>query len=214
MAFAAELEIMGWLVVVFATLMAWMAIDAGSQVGAALAIVLATLIMPPLWKRLRNDGRETNAPARWVGAIVIGFVTLAVNCTAYSKTPQGIANEAKRQVAAQEIEATKVAEESATQAEAARVITSGEHCFGGWHGSLIGMEEAVKKRLRDPDSYEFVDTERTPVNSAGKFGVILTYRAHNGFGGMNVEKIAAVVRAESCSSREVSVSSLAKRLRS
>jgi len=39
---------------------------------------------------------------------------------------------------------------------------------------------AVKKQLRDPDSYQFIDLA---VNSAEPSTGILTFRAKNGFGG-------------------------------
>jgi hypothetical protein len=54
--------------------------------------------------------------------------------------------------------------------------------------------------LRDPDSFEHIETSIFP-NDNGEHGLWMTYRARNGFGGMNVERIYARVDHESCEAR-------------
>jgi hypothetical protein len=48
-------------------------------------------------------------------------------------------------------------------------------------------EETIKRRLREPRSYERIDSAfyKSP-NGGNRKGVIIEYRARNGFGGMNV----------------------------
>lgn len=70
----------------------------------------------------------------------------------------------------------------------------------------------MKRTLRNPRSFEHVETVRSPVDKKGTFGLIMTYRAQNGFGGMNVEAIGVEVDARTCQFHEVSVASLARRL--
>lgn len=46
--------------------------------------------------------------------------------------------------------------------------------------------DLIKQRLRDPDSYEFVEMQEQPTTKQGEKLFIVTYRAKNGFGGYNV----------------------------
>lgn len=104
-------------------------------------------------------------------------------------------------------------EASANAAQEAR-LASGEQCLSGWDGSFPRLKDAVRMSLRNPRSFEHVSTVRSPVDGMGKFGLIMTYRAENGFGGMNVEAAGVEVDVRTCEWRQVSVSSLARRLRS
>lgn len=47
-------------------------------------------------------------------------------------------------------------------------------------------EDLIKKRLRDPDSYEFVDMNEVQSSKENEKLFIVKYRAKNGFGGYNV----------------------------
>lgn len=73
----------------------------------------------------------------------------------------------------------------------------GFHCLSSWDGESNQMSRAVQAQLRDPDSFEHIETRITP-NKEGKHTVFLKYRARNGFGGMNVEQAIGQVDHESC----------------
>jgi hypothetical protein len=73
---------------------------------------------------------------------------------------------------------------------------TGVRCLGGFDGSLPAFRDAVKNSLRDPDSFDLVDTTITPLNAAKTHTVSMTYRARNGFGGLNVETDRARVSAD------------------
>ncbi len=62
----------------------------------------------------------------------------------------------------------------------------GFHCLSGWDGSHRGFVEQVKSTLRDPESFEHDETLVTP-NVDGRHSIIMSFRARNGFGGMNAE---------------------------
>lgn len=47
-------------------------------------------------------------------------------------------------------------------------------------------EDLIKKRLKDPDSYEFIDMNEVPSSKDDEKLFIVKYRAKNGFGGYNV----------------------------
>jgi hypothetical protein len=82
-------------------------------------------------------------------------------------------------------------------AETAADRQAGFHCLSGWDGSHREFVEKVKARLRDPGSFEHVETRVTP-NNGGQHAVIMEYRARNGFGGMNVGKAMGTFDHETC----------------
>lgn len=88
------------------------------------------------------------------------------------------------------------AKEAAAMADARR---NGEHCLSGWDGSHPRVVEAVKRTLRDPASFEHVETRVLPVDSTGKNSLMMQFRAKNGFGGVNVGMAKATVDNSTCS---------------
>jgi hypothetical protein len=52
-------------------------------------------------------------------------------------------------------------------------------------GYNVPFVDAVKARLRDPDSFEHEKTLIAPVDKQGRHAIIMQYRAKNGFGGYN-----------------------------
>lgn len=70
---------------------------------------------------------------------------------------------------------------------------SGTHCLRSFDGSLPALRDQVRNALRDPDSFELVDTTITPLNADKLHTVTMTYRARNGFGGVNTATTRAIV---------------------
>lgn len=94
----------------------------------------------------------------------------------------------------QEIQPTFVAkashkaelEKTAARKEAVRRL------FSGWDGSVRSVEQAIKLRLKDPDSYKHVETK---FNDPG-FGdvtIFTQYRARNSFNALITDVATAVV---------------------
>ncbi len=105
--------------------------------------------------------------------------------------PEGVAQrKAEREAAAQ-------AEKTMEVAEAQAEKDKGFHCLSAWDGSNLSTKTQVKARMRNPDSFEHIETKIAPVSN-GKHLLRMTYRAQNGFGGMNVATAAASVDAMSC----------------
>ncbi len=75
----------------------------------------------------------------------------------------------------------------------------GFHCLSAWDGSHRDLKAAVKRALRNPDSFEHIQTLITPRNADGLHRVTMQYRAQNGFGGMNVEYQVAMISNSTCS---------------
>lgn len=89
---------------------------------------------------------------------------------------------------------------AAQEAEDLENRQKGFHCLSGWDGSHDGLVQAVEGGLRDPDSFEHVNTLITPVNlETGKHGVTMAFRARNGFGGLNVGRAVGEVDPYTCS---------------
>lgn len=81
----------------------------------------------------------------------------------------------------------------------------GFHCLSAWDGSNADFVALVKQRLRDPGSFEHVETTITPVDERGEHRILMKYRARNGFGGMNLDIAAGTVRQSDCSATLSSV---------
>lgn len=90
-------------------------------------------------------------------------------------------------------------EADAKQVELSR--EKGSHCLSGWDGSVPALKEAVKAQLRDPGSFEHIETVIAPQGSDGRHEVMMKYRARNGFGGMTVEYAKASASNFDCSVR-------------
>jgi hypothetical protein len=113
---------------------------------------------------------------------------VAVGLTACGKS------DAEKQVEAQ----AKAAKAQADVIQKAEDKRKGFHCLSGWNGAYRPLESYVKERLRDPDSYDHIETRITPVNEKGEHVLVMKYRAKNGFGGMNVERYVITIKNESC----------------
>jgi len=86
-----------------------------------------------------------------------------------------------------------------SQEEVAKETAAGFHCLSKWDGSHDEVVRLVKQNLRDPSSFELIQTRVTPVNSDRRHGLRMEYRARNGFGGMTVETATATYRNDNCS---------------
>ena len=72
----------------------------------------------------------------------------------------------------------------------------GFHCLSAWDGGLI-YSRPLKDRLRDPDSYQHIETRISP-NNGGYHNAYVSYRAKNGFGGYVNESVGVKVSNSSC----------------
>lgn len=81
----------------------------------------------------------------------------------------------------------------------------GFHCAPTLDGSIPTFVAAVKARLRDPDSFEQIETFIAPVDKNGMHAVRMTYRANNGFGGKNVAEAHGAVMQSNCAAEVFSL---------
>lgn len=71
-------------------------------------------------------------------------------------------------------------------------------CTAALDGSMSGFVRKVESSLRDPDSFEHIQSFATTVDHDGMQRVRMKFRARNGFGGVNVEMAEAVVQNAGC----------------
>lgn len=151
-----------------------------------------------------NDGSQPKkrnwAKVGCLGIIGVMAAIIALGAIGNALDPEGAerrAAEAKKLEAERSAaEASKAAAEREAAADKQR---SGFHCLSSWDGSHRELVNALKKTLRDPDSFEHIETRITPVNDKGFHVLMMNYRARNGFGGMNIGKLAATVKNSDCS---------------
>lgn len=113
------------------------------------------------------------------------------------------AEQAERDRLAAEKAAQERAEREAEKARAAQEEAdrrrAGFHCLSSWDGSHSDFKRAAKSQMRNPGSFEHIETKITPVDGDGRHIVFMTYRAENGFGGMSIGTATASVKQSDCS---------------
>jgi len=95
-------------------------------------------------------------------------------------------------------EAERLEKKRIAKAEAAEEKRKGFHCLSPWDGSHRDFKQTVKDSMREPDSFEHIETRITPVNAEGYHRVLMKYRARNGFGGINVGEALGLVLGSNC----------------
>ena len=132
--------------------------------------------------------------------------------TAYGwNDPERVAAREARELAKIEAEIDKQIEEAAEKAREAERVAQAEaqkklkgfHCLSSWDGSHTNLKRLVERNMRNPDSFDHVETRITPVNASLEHTVIMTYRGQNGFGGMSVETVKAVIDNSNCSIKRI-----------
>ena len=75
---------------------------------------------------------------------------------------------------------------------------AGFHCLSHIDGANADMNREIKSRLRDPKSFEHIQTKISPINNSGEHQLFVTYRAKNGFGGYTSGMFTAYVANSNC----------------
>ena len=115
-----------------------------------------------------------------------------------AKAEQEAIKQRAREAEAQAKEAERKREAAAKQAAADEERRKGFHCLSSWDGSHRELKKAVVAALRNPDSFEHIQTLITPRTANGQHRITMEYRAQNGFGGMNVEYQVAMISGDTC----------------
>jgi len=144
-------------------------------------------------QRHKKRNNEMVGAFGFIGLVVVLFVTLIFGVYQCSQPSE---------VTEQEL----LERENAAADEAMNRI-KGLHCLSSWDGSNRSLVSFVKSGLREPDSFEHVDTLVTPKSEeTGMHGITMTYRARNGFGGMNLSRAIGEVDPNTCVAKNIFVS--------
>lgn len=79
---------------------------------------------------------------------------------------------------------------------------SAEAFFSGWNGANKELVSAVKAGMHDPDSFEHVETRYT--DRGDSFGILMTFRGTNGFGGTVTQQVTANIDKQTRTLSDVS----------
>ena len=101
--------------------------------------------------------------------------------------------------------AEEVAKAAAEAAENAEEVRKGFHCLSRFDGAHTQVKNFAEEQMRDPDSFEHIETRITPVSDDGNHTLIMTYRARNGFGGITEGRVVAEINNDDCSATNVSI---------
>ena len=124
----------------------------------------------------RNYGKDSKLP-KVLGRLAIVFgVVILTNAYLDDSTPES-----------DQIAIAQKAEEK----------RNGFHCLSAWDGSNISLVRTAKNSMRDPKSFEHIETRIAPVSN-GQHTAVMTYRGRNGFGGMVVEKAGVYISNSTC----------------
>ncbi|MCG3744583.1 hypothetical protein ACXHPE_17315 [Vibrio cincinnatiensis] len=142
----------------------------------------------------------------WAVLVLILFGVYGVWQAESSLTPeQRKAREEQRAIAAKQQEEQRVKESAQKAAEEKEKRLKGFHCLSSWDGSHTGVKKYVEDNMRDPDSFEHIETRITPVSDKGTHQLVMKYRAKNGFGGMTVGVATATIDNASCKATITSI---------
>lgn len=96
-----------------------------------------------------------------------------------------------------EAHASRLGAELAENARQAAAENDRAKCLSSWDGSIPALKRYVRERLRNPRSFEHIETRAAePENSTQM--VVMTYRGENGFGGLTQGSAIARVNFRTC----------------
>lgn len=77
-------------------------------------------------------------------------------------------------------------------------VRDGTECFSAWDGSSHYLVKKTKAKLRDPSSFDHVQTRFSKPDDMGRISVKMEYRAKNGFGGFVIENAYGEIDKHTC----------------
>ena len=142
----------------------------------------------------------------WVVLALILFGVYGAWQTESNITPeQRKARDEQRAIAAKEKEAKLAKEATQKTEEEKENKRKGFHCLSSWNGSHPAVKKYAEENMRDPDSFEHIETRITPVSDKGTHQLVMKYRAKNGFGGITVGSAIATIDNASCKATITSI---------
>lgn len=169
-----------------------------SGIGFAATVLCGFLVSSPEDREAREAGfRSASDMAEAAEAGISDAAEWEVRRLALLEQKEREAAERKAAEQAAKEAAARAKEEAKAQAEAEE-RRQGFHCLSPWDGAHSAFKQFVQSQMRNPKSFEHIETRITPVNPNGEHTAIMKYRAENGFGGMNIGFAKATVSNATC----------------
>lgn len=191
----------------------------GAERKVSFLLAVGIIVLPGIfvWFLLRH-GHSTLSRVLgfgWAGILLVSTQSVIAGINSLPDAPREEPTASHPEASATEVPAEEATNEPITSGPASsppatpvpteptRPVLSDEqrrgmHCLNNWDGSHWDMQRAIKRQLRNPVSFEHVETRIAPIDEAGNHSVFMTYRAENGFGGMNVQQAIGVVDNKHC----------------
>lgn len=155
-----------------------------------------------------KTGRRKRGLQIFAAAFISGLICIILSANEQAKA-DGWTNSDEQQAASkqgitspevwQKMQAeAELAQQAQDAAETEARRKKGFNCLSPLDGHQIALILAVKQQLRDPASFEPIETKVGPMDTTGKHAITMSYRAQNGFGGMNVATAVAIMTNEGC----------------
>lgn len=180
-------------------------------IATALFACVGVALSPKVFFRLPRWGKGV-AYLAILPAFILVVVAAGGVREAYELTPEGAkaaaelrkdqaiqdATAAKRRAAedARKAVESQLAELKAKDDQLKEIFEQQEACLS-WGRELPSLNEAVRKGLHNPSSFEHVET-RFIIPEEDRMNVLLTFRAENGFGAIRLGQLKAQMIPESC----------------
>ena len=192
-----SLNIVGWAIAALIACLAIMALTDGMIVATILLLAAALLVAPHPFLRSKLAAAGLHGRRRGVALAVLVLGALAA--IGYVQTERHPATTRPTP----ESSPTPRPTSSSTTSPTSIADTSGQKCLSSWDGTHRGVVTALKDGLREPSSFEHVETRITRADRKGNHKLFMRYRARNGFGGMNIGMVVATIRDSDCAATAI-----------
>jgi hypothetical protein len=142
--------------------------------------------------------KKTSFLTWFVLVLFLLIVGLPMIFSANMTPEEQAAYEAQRAEERAASEAERIRDAELLAQEKAEEQRKGFHCLSSWDGSHTAVKQYVQERMRDPKSFDHVQTRITPVDQNGEHVLAMEYRAANGFGGLTIGIATAVIDNATC----------------
>lgn len=148
----------------------------------------------PFLKPFVDDLLSKDIPPtkRWANCLALLGI---VGGIAYFPLSQCTQEHREAAIVAQQQQAAEATKRAQKRAEEKR---KGLHCVDSFDGSVSEVVRLTKLKLRDPESFEHIETIIKPVDDKGINPLMMHFRSRNGFGGMTEGYTMAFLTNANC----------------
>lgn len=126
--------------------------------------------------------------------LILGLIFIAILLAGLGSCVFGPDEEAPA-----DIDSAALADAAAAKVAGQASTSSGSFpCLSAWDGAQPKVKEHVKDKMKDPSSFEHVETRVAATARPDHFAIIMTYRGKNSFGAIETEEFSGVYDVNTC----------------